>query len=123
MNQFQFLGFTSKDTEIRYMKDEKIITNLFIAVRREYKKEGEPNADFFKITAFGKLAEFVSKYIKEKGQQICIIGHIQNGSYDDLDGKKIYTTEYIADKIYFAGGNSKKENVTQQENFADELPF
>ena len=85
-------------------------------------------ADFINVVAWSKIGEFCSKYF-EKGQQVGIIGRIQNRSWDDDQGQKHYITEIIAEEAYFA--DSKKDNSTQVDNNLsdfgissdDDLPF
>ena len=83
-------------------------------MNRRFVKEGEDRqADFINIVAWGKTAEFCSKYFR-KGMQIALVGRIQTRTYDDTEGKKHYVTEVVAEEVYFA--DSKKE---QQEPKSD----
>ena len=99
MNKFQFLGRLTKDTETRQTSNSQV-TTFDIAVNRKYNKE-QALADFFKITTFGKTAEFCEKYFK-KGQQVLVEGRIQNKTWEDEKGFKRYGTDYIAELVYFA---------------------
>ena len=54
----------------------------------------------------------------KKGSQVCISGRLQTGSYDDKDGKKVYTTDVIIEEVDFA--ESKKEKEAIQDS---DLPF
>mgnify|MGYP003316071776 CR=1 FL=1 len=107
MNLTILTGRLTKDPEIRYSQ-EKAIAKFTLAVDRPMKKD---EADFIQVTVFGKPAEFVEKYIK-KGNLIGITGRINTGSYEK-DGKKIYTTDVIADRVESLGG--KKEETTRTE--------
>ncbi len=105
-----------------------MVVNFGLAVNRRFAKQGEERqADFINIVAWDKTAEFCSKYFK-KGQQVGIIGRIETGSYDDLDGKKVYTTNVVAEEVYFADSkkedtaNAPFENNTIVDNTSD-LPF
>ena len=53
------------------------IASFSVATNRKFKRDGEPDADFFNCTAFGKQAEFVEKYLK-KGTKILLSGRVQN---------------------------------------------
>lgn len=79
------------------------IARFSLAVNRRFKRQGEPDADFFNCTAFGKTGEFVEKYMK-KGGQFGIVGRLQNRSWEDQNGQKRYATDIIVEEIYFAGG-------------------
>lgn len=130
MNRVDLTGRPTKDPEIRYSQgtNPMAIAKFTLAVDRDYKKEGEQSADFINIVAFGKTAEFCEKFV-QKGVKYGVCGKIQTGSYDDKDGKKVYTTEVVAEKIEF---EEKKSAETQQETggfmnipagLEDELPF
>ena len=124
MNKLVLMGRLTKNPQVAYTKDQKMIVRFTLAVNRVVKKD---TTDFLEITAFSKTAEFVSKYFK-KGQQVAIIGRVQNNNYTDDKGIKHYTTMIVCDECYFA--DSKKENVVETPadidfNSAadDDLPF
>jgi len=103
MNKFQFMGRLTRDPESRVTPNTNTqVTTFSIAVNRRFADaNGERKADFFNLTAFGKLAEFCSKYYR-KGQQVLVEGRIQNRSWDDQNGQKRYATDYIIENAYFA---------------------
>lgn len=100
MNTVQLVGRLARDPDIKYTNGGTSIARFTVAVDRRFKTEGGPTADFPSVVAFGKTAEFIEKYFK-KGQRIGIAGRIQTGSYDDKDGKKVYTTDVIAEAVEF----------------------
>ena len=129
MNKSILMGRLTRDPETRYTQTTNTqVTSFTLAVNRRFTKEGQPSADFINIVAWGKTAEFVSKYFK-KGQQVGVIGRIQTRNYEDDQGKKHYITEVVAEEVYFA--DTKKEEVTSapvEENqyeitSDDDLPF
>lgn len=133
MNKFFGIGRLTADPDVRYTQTTNTCTTKFtLAINRRFVKEGEERqADFINIVAFGKTAEFISKYFK-KGQQVAVVGRIQTRTWDDDQGQKHYVTEIVAEEVYFA--DSKKEftsdaaeptnNSTSNTNpFDDTLPF
>ena len=99
------------------------ICSFSLAVNRRFKQEGQPEADFINIVAFGKTGEFCGKYFT-KGQQVAVVGRIQTRNYDDKEGKKVYVTEVIAEEVYFA--DSKKEGTAEPFTNTvegEQLPF
>lgn len=112
MNKTIQTGRLTGDPEVRYSQGEKAtaIARFSLAVDRKYKREGEPTADFFNYTAFGKQAEFVEKYLK-KGSKIMVTGHLMNNNYEK-DGQKIYRDVIITEEIEFA--ESKKQDSQSQ---------
>lgn len=130
MNKVILMGRLTKDPEVRYTQtNNTLVAGFTLAVNRRFVKQNEERqADFINVVAWSKIGEFCSKYFK-KGQQVGIIGRIQNRTWDDDQGKKHYMTEIIAEEAYFADG--KKENSTQVDNDLsdfgissdDDLPF
>ncbi len=103
MNKVNFIGRIVKDFELKTVGKDMKNTTFTIAVDRTYKKDGQPDADFFNIVAWGKTAEFISKWFA-KGVRIGVSGRIQNKNWEDKEGKKHYATEIIAEEVYFADG-------------------
>lgn len=123
MNNCVLYGRLTKDPVVRYTQGDKsmCIARFTLAVdRRGRKEEGKPSADFISCVAFGKNGEFFEKYGK-KGGKFLIRGHIQTGSYEDKDGKTVFTTDVVVDEQEFgesraaAAPAAKKE----QESFMD----
>lgn len=109
MNKTVLMGRLTKDPDVRYTQTTNTMVVAFnLAVNRRFVKEGEERqADFFTIVAWGKTAEFCSKYFK-KGQQVGVIGRLQSRSYDDKDGKRVYVVEVVAEEVYFADSPKDK---------------
>ena len=130
MNKVILMGRLTKDPEVRYTQtNNTLVASFTLSVNRRFVKQNEERqADFINVVAWSKIGEFCSKYF-EKGQQVGIIGRIQNRSWDDDQGQKHYITEIIAEEAYFA--DSKKDNGTQVDNNLsdfgissdDDLPF
>ena len=120
MNKFEFLGRLTKEPEVKYTSNTNTqVTTFTIAVNRRYVADGgERQADFFNLTAFGKIAEFCSKYFT-KGQQVLVTGRIQNRSWEDDKGQKRYATDFIVEDTYFA--DSKKEAQASGEQAPTEI--
>lgn len=126
MNKAILMGRVTKDLEVKYSKDNIPILKFTIAVNRI--KKGE--ADFINCLAFKERAENIAKYFS-KGSMIAIEGKINTGSYDDKEGRKVYTTEVVIDAFHFTG--EKKKGQTSQSTDepkagfisieSEELPF
>lgn len=108
MNKVILMGRLTRDPEIRYSnKGETPLTigSFSIAVDRKFKRAGEPEADFFNCTTFGKQAEFVERYLK-KGTKILVTGRVQNDNYTNREGQKVYSVKVLVDEIEFAESKS-----------------
>lgn len=79
MNKVILMGRLTRDPEIRYSQGENAtaVARYTLAVERRIRNE-EQSADFIRCVAFGKLAEFAEKWLKQ-GTKICISGRIQTG--------------------------------------------
>jgi len=110
MNKVIMIGRLTRDPEIRYGQgaNNVMIGSFSIAVDRRFKREGEPEADFFNCRTFGKQAEFVEKYLK-KGIKIVVEGRIQNDNYTNKEGQKVYSTQIIVDNLEFAESKAASE--------------
>ena len=102
MNKVILMGRLTRDPEMRYGQGSSTaVCRYSIAVDRRFKRDGQPEADFFNCTVFGKGAEFAEKYLK-KGTKIVISGSIQNDNYTNKDGQKVYGTQIIVEEQEFA---------------------
>jgi len=103
MNKVILMGNLTRDPDIRYTQgNNTAIARFTIAVSRRFKRDGEPETDFFNCTAFGKTAEFIEKYM-HKGSKAALSGRVQNDNYTNKNGEKVYSTQIIVDEIEFAG--------------------
>ncbi len=114
MNKVILLGNLTRDPEIRYTQGDNslAVARFSLAVNRRFSKNGEKEADFFNCTAFGKQAEFVEKYFKQ-GSRMMLAGRIQNDSYTNKNGEKVYTVQIIVEEVEFA---EKKSSSGQAGN-------
>lgn len=115
MNKVQLVGRLTKDPELRTTGTGKSVCSFSLAVDRRYKQDGQPTADFFSITAWGRQAEVIEQYLA-KGRQIAIAGRLQSRSYDAKDGTKRYVTEIVLEEFDFiSSGNGGNAAQTQRD--------
>ena len=136
MNSVVLIGRLTRDPELRYTSNNQMaVANFTLAINRPVKQGQEKQADFPRITVFGKQAENCEKYLV-KGRLVAIQGRIQTGSYKNKNGDTVYTTDVIADRVQFLEyGNYKPPQQTQAaqsnndyippgyEAVEDDLPF
>ncbi len=121
MNKVFLIGRLTKDPELRYTGDNNAVARFSIAVNRTYTNQaGEREADFINVVVWRKQAENVKNYLT-KGSQVAIDGRIQTGSYEK-DGKKVYTTDVVADNVEFLDTKASREKAASNDNFADVTP-
>ncbi|MFJ7663723.1 single-stranded DNA-binding protein [Lysinibacillus sp. NPDC097162] len=101
LNRVILVGRLTKDPELRYTPNGIASCRFTVAVNRTFKgQNGEPEADFISCVAWRKQAENLANFMK-KGNLIGLEGRIQTGSYEGQDGKRVYTTDVVADSIQF----------------------
>lgn len=114
MNNWIGSGRLTAEPKVTYGQGENSgVARFSLAVERRFKRDGQPSADFINCVAFGKSAEFVSKYL-HKGTKIIASGHIQTGSYTNRDGQKVYTTDVIIDQMEFAESKAASQQNAPQ---------
>ncbi len=100
MNNVVLIGRLTRDPDVRYTSTQLAIARFSLAIDRGKDREGnDRGADFPSVVVFGKQAENCERYLA-KGKLVAIQGRIQTGSYEK-DGRKIYTTEVVAERVKF----------------------
>ena len=141
MNRVIFSARLVRDPEVRYSQGatSTAVARFTIAVDRRFKREGEPDADFFNCVSFGKTAESVEKYLKQ-GTKVMIVGRVENDNYTDKNGNKVYGTRILVEEWEFCESKAQSsteaqktqnsQNAKATEGFMDipdgiqeELPF
>lgn len=112
MNKVVLIGRLTRDPELRVIPSSgKAVANFTLAVDRIYTKEQE--ADFFRVTVWGKQAENVAEYLK-KGSQCAVSGSVHINKYTDRDGNMRHSTDINADRVQFLS----KAGASNQDNYS-----
>ena len=102
LNKAILMGRLVADPELRRTPNNNSVTSFTLAVNRSFTRQGEqPQTDFIDIVAWGKTAEFVSRYFV-KGQLVAVAGRIQTRTWEDKQGNKRKTVEVVAEEVHFA---------------------
>lgn len=117
MNKVLLTGRLVRDLELRHTQGGTANVSFSLAVdknlsrqkREEFESQGRPTADFPRVVVWGQMAENLTRYCG-KGSQIAVVGRIETGSYEDKDGKTIYTTDVIAEAVEFLSKSSQSES-------------
>lgn len=110
MNNAILIGRLARDPELSYTpQTQTAVTKFTLAVDRPKKEGQDQGADFIRVTVFGRQAETADKYLS-KGRQAAVLGRIQTGSYKNQKGETVYTTDIIAERVEFLGGNNNTDN-------------
>lgn len=111
MNNVVLIGRLTKNPEVKSTNNGQMaVCNFTLAIDRPVKQGAEKQADFPRITVFGKQAENCGKYLA-KGRQVAIQGRIQTGSYTSQSGATVYTTDIVAEKVQFIDWGNDTQNA------------
>lgn len=138
INKVTLTGRITKDLEKHETGKGTSVVNFSLAVDRRFKgSNGNREADFIGIQAWGMTADLLCKYCG-KGSLIGIEGRIQTRNYENNQGQRVYVTEVVAENVTFLdskkndnqgqqGGyqqsNSYQNNSYQQQPFDSAMPF
>ena len=118
INRVVLVGRLTKDPELRYTPSGVAVARFTLAVNRTFSnQQGEKEADFISCIVWRKQAENTANFLK-KGSLAGVEGRIQTGSYEGQDGKRVYTTEVVADSVQFleprssSGGDRQPRRAT-----------
>lgn len=104
-NKVQLIGNVGNDPEIKIFEEGKKLAQLTIATNESYRNEkGEKteSTQWHRISAWGKTAEIIEKYVT-KGKEIAIEGKLVHKTYEDKNGEKRYVTEVVVNELLMLG--------------------
>lgn len=104
MNSTNLVGRLTRDIEIRQTSNGKSIGSFTLAVNGY-----NDNTDFIRCQVWEKRADNLAKFT-HKGSQIGITGRISTGSYQDKDGKTVYTTDVVVNSFDLLDPKENKQD-------------
>lgn len=110
------VGNLGRDPETRYLPSGEAVCNFSVAVTESWKsKDGEKkeNTTWYRVNAFGKLAEICGQYLK-KGASVLVEGKMQCREWDNKEGVKQYSWELRADSMQMLGGKDAGGNDSHE---------
>lgn len=112
MNKCIFVGRTTRDVELRYTQSANplAVGRTSIAVESGY--GDKKKTSFFNISAFGKTAETMDKFVK-KGTKVILECEATQNEYTDREGKKQNTVSFIVKSFEFAESKAASNNAGQ----------
>lgn len=121
LNRVILIGRLTRDPELRYTPSGVANTTFTLAVDRQFKSEGQPDADFIPIVTWRGLAESCANYLA-KGRLCAVEGRINTRNYENNEGKRVYVTEVIADNVRFLE-SSRQQSERNASSSAQNDPF
>jgi len=118
LNRVILIGRLTRDPELRYSNSGNAVAKFTIACDRR----GEDGADFIQVVTFKQTAEACAKYLS-KGKLVAVEGRWQTGSYENSEGKKVYTNDCIADNVRFLERNQTESTTNSGQPVDKRDPF
>jgi len=110
MNKVFLIGNLTRDPELRTTQTGISVCSFTIAVNRRRSSNadaGQPEADFFRVTAWRQLGEICSKYLA-KGRKVSVVGSVSVSTYTGNDGQTRASLEVQADDVEFLTPRSEQ---------------
>src|SRR4029077_20080003 len=124
-NKVLLLGNLTRDPEVRYTPKGSAVTDLAIAVNRQYTLDnGEKREEvtFVDVTFWGRTAEVAGEYLK-KGRSVFIEGRLQLDTWDDKQsGQKRSKLKVIGEMMQMLGGRPGGGGGGGEEGSSGEEP-
>lgn len=128
MNKVFLIGNLTRDPELRTTASGASVCTFTLAVnkkRASNAQAGQPEADFFRVTAWRGLGESCARYLA-KGRKASVIGSVSCRTYEGNDGKTRASLEIEADDVEFLTPRDKQETVGTSPSYQrdeDEFPL
>jgi single-strand DNA-binding protein len=105
LNKCYLIGHVGRDPETRTSKEGLAIAKLTLATPRGHKVEGTwvDTPDWHRVTAFGRDAEFLSKFAR-KGDGLALECAVRPGKWIDRAGATRYGVDMIIERVLWLQG-------------------
>lgn len=116
MNNVTLMGRLTDNVEVKTGSRDTRWANFTLAVRDGVDENGNSRAQFIRCSIFNKAADVLEKFT-EKGSPLCIRGHLSVSSYEDKDGKTVWSTQVIVDDFDLIGARkAETEEPEKKQN-------
>ena len=106
MNKLTIIGNLTRDPELRTTSTGLNVCSFTVAVnRRRSANSNQPEADFFRVTAWRQLGENCQRYLA-KGRKVAVVGSVSVSTYTGNDGTTRASLEVTADDVEFLSSRS-----------------
>ena len=124
MNSLHIIGRLTNDPELRATTSGKEVCSFDVAVnRRKTQKNKDPEADFFRVSAWDELGRNCQKYL-QKGKKVSVVGSVSCRAYKSRDGEARASLEVNANDVEFL---SPKDEIDKETGYRkvepDDLPY
>ena len=107
MNKLIIVGNLTRDPEVRTVSSGSTVCSFTIAVNRKSKRDNQPDADFFRVSAWNKLGDVCQRYLA-KGRKCAVTGSVSVSTYEGKDGKSRASLDVFAEDVEFLSPRGEK---------------
>lgn len=121
VNKAIILGNLGRDPELRHTQAGKAVCTLRIATNESWTDqsgERQERTEWHQVVVWGKSAENCNQYLK-KGRSVFVEGRIQTRKWQDKEGHDRYSTEIVADRVQFVGGQAQGAGASDGGSYGD----
>ena len=111
MNKLTIIGNLTRDPELRTTSAGINVCDFTVAVNRRARRDvqsGQPEADFFRVSAWRQLGENCAKFLA-KGRKVCVVGPVSVRTYQANDGTTRASLEVTAEDVEFLSARNDGE--------------
>lgn len=125
MNKLTIIGNLTRDPELRTTPSGINVCTFPVAVNKRNKKDGEDEADFFRVSAWRGLADICGKYLA-KGRKVAVVGSVSINTWEK-NGKHGASMEVNADDVEFLSQRAEQTQIDTQSGMqvvqTDDCPY
>ena len=118
MNKYMIIGNLVRDPEAGTTESGVNWCTVTVAARKKFHKEGEPDAEFVRVTAWRGLGDTCAKYLA-KGRKVAVTGEPRAHAWIGDGGSARGQIEMNADEVEFL---SSAQGGSQAPTDADAPP-
>ena len=115
INRVVLTGRLTRDLELRRTQSGTSVVSFTLAVDRNFRREGQPEADFINCVAWNRQAETMAQYL-HRGSLIGVDGRLQTRNYENQQGQRVYVTEVVVDNFTFLESRAQSQQAAATYN-------
>lgn len=112
MNQLTIIGNLTRAPETRTTQSGINVCSFTVAVNRRRQKDGQQEADYFRVSAWREMGENCQKYLG-KGSKVAVTGSVSVSTYTTQNGETRANLDVLANNVEFL--STKQESTPKPQ--------
>ena len=112
MNRLTIIGNLTRDPEQRTTPSGSTVCSFTVAVNRRGRRDAQnnqPEADFFRVSAWNQLGENCARYLA-KGRKVAVVGPVSVHTYQGQDVQTRASLEVMANDVEFLSSRNEADS-------------